>query len=99
MGTYAEIAPFNADIDFSQYTPGFNSYKQDSTPATLAQATDAVMTIRQYAQELPDFQATWTLTVTWHKAVKYGSDTTEVSLKITLEVGQHSQYCKNCDPS
>ena len=88
------MAPFNANIDFTQYTPGFNSYKQDTTPATLARATDAVMAIRQYAQELPDFQATWTLTVTWHEAVKFGSDTTDVSLKITLVVQQHSPYCK-----
>ena len=84
------------DIDFTAYTPGFNSYRLDSTPEILARATDAVMAIRQYAQEVPDFQATWTLIVTWHDAVRFNSPTTEVSLKITLEVRQHFSYLKYC---
>ena len=91
----ATISPFNDDIDFRLYTPGFISYREDSTPEILTRATDAVMAIRQYAQELPDFQTTWTLIVTWHEAVKFGSDATAVSLKITLEVGQHFLYLKN----
>ena len=88
-------SPFNDHIDFSQYTPGFLSYREDSTPEILARATDAVTAIRQYAQELPDFQATWTFVVTWHEAVRFESDSTEVSLKITIEVGQHFLYLKN----
>ena len=93
------IAPFSADTDFSQYDPAFYSYREDTTPAILARATDVVMAINQYAQELPDFQVIWTLIVTWHDAVLYDSDSTEVSLKITLEIGQHFLFFKNCFPS
>ena len=93
------IAPFYGDVDFNSYTPGFHSYRLDSTPEILARATDAVMAIRQYAQEVPDFQAAWTLIVTWHDAVLYWMSTTEVSLKITLEVRQHFPYLKNCSLS
>ena len=76
--SYAYIKPFGSHINFEQYTPGFHSYRVDTTPEILARATDAVMAIRQYAQELPDFQATWTLTVTWHDAVQDGAGSDEV---------------------
>ena len=90
----AVIAPFKDDTNYAQYTLGFHSYRQDTTPETLTRATDAVMGIRQYAQELPDFQATWTLIVTWHDAVLINSDSTEVSLKITLKAGQRFPFLK-----
>ena len=79
------IALYNSDIDFTEYSEGFISYRLDATPDILAQATDIVMGIRQYAQELPNFQATWTLIVTWHDAVFYGAASTKprvVSFKI-----------------
>ena len=82
----AAIAPFNCDINLSAYSPGFLSYRLDTTPAVLTRATDAVMAIGQYAQELPDFQASWTLVVTWHDAAFYGKDEvnqTEVSVPLT----------------
>ena len=81
------IAVFNADIDFSNYEPGFLSYRVYTTPEMLARATDAVMAIRQYAQELPNFQATWTSVVTWHDTVPFNTaipDPPAVSLKMTL---------------
>ena len=81
----AAIALFNCDIDFNAYSPGFLSYRLDTTPAVLTRATDAVMAIGQYAQELPDFQASWTLVVTWHAAAFYGGvevNQTEVSVQI-----------------
>ena len=62
------IAPFNAEVDFGGYEPGFLSYRVDTTPDILSRATDAVMAISVYAQELPDFQATLTVIVTWHEA-------------------------------
>ena len=102
----AAIAPFNSDMDITAYPAGFISYRLDATPAILAQATDAVMAIGQYAQELPTFQATWTLVLTWHDVVAYGAsgiDSTTVSVKIShcavsvhtpLEVGQNFLYLK-----
>ena len=80
------LAPYNSDIDFGAYTPGFLSYRLDTTPDILARATDAVLGIRQYAQERPDFLATWTLIVTWHEAVFHdyeGADGQVVSLQTT----------------
>ena len=80
------IAPFNADINFGAYSPSFLNYHIDTSPEILSRATNAVMAIRQYAQELPDFQATWTFAVTWHDAVFYGASPTDpqvVSLKMT----------------
>ena len=82
----AAIAPFNSDINVSGYSPGFLSYRLDTTPAVLARATDAVMAIGQYAQELPHFHATWTLVVTWHDAAFYSRvevNQTEVSSLFT----------------
>ena len=79
------LAPYNAEIDFTHYDPAFLSYRQDTSPEILSRATDAVMAISQYAQELPDFEATWTLTVTWHDAVFYDAilaDPQVVSSKI-----------------
>ena len=84
---FLSLPPFNSDIDLTAYTPAFLSYRQDSTPEILARATDAVLAIRQYAQELPDFQATWTSVVTWHDVVFYGAAITDpqaVSLKTTF---------------
>ena len=80
------VAPFNSDIDFQSYETGFLSYRLDSTAETKSLATDAVMAIRQYAQELPDFEATRTFVVTWHDAVFYGAEATDprvVSLQLT----------------
>ena len=80
------VAPFNVDIDFDAYRAGFLSYRLDSTAETKSLATDAVMAISQYAQELPDFEATRTFVVTWHDAVFYEAEATDprvVSLQIT----------------
>ena len=85
-GAVPALAPYNSDIDFVAYTPGFLSYRLDTTPDILARATDAVLGIRQYAQERPNFLATWTLIVTWHDAVFYdyqGADPEIVSLQTT----------------
>ena len=81
------LAIFNSNINFKYYAPAFLSYRQDTTPEILARATDAVMAIRKYAQELPDFQATWTFIATWHDSVPYGAviaDPQAVSLKTTF---------------
>ena len=80
------VAPFNVDIDFQSYETGFNSYRLDSTAETKSLATDAVMAISQYAQELLNFEATRTFIVTWHDAVFYEAQATDprvVSLQIT----------------
>ena len=74
-------------MNFKYYAPAFLSYRQDTTPEILARATDAVMAIRKYAQELPDFQATWTFIATWHDSVPFGAiiaDPQAVSLKTTF---------------
>ena len=81
------LAIFNSHINFEYYEPAFLSYRQDTTTEILARATDAVMAIRKYAQELPDFQATWTFIATWHDSVPYGAiiaDPQAVSLKTTF---------------
>ena len=84
---HSVLAIYNSDINFNYYAPAFLSYRQDTTPEILARATDAVMAIRKYAQELPDFQATWTFIATWHDSVPYGAviaDPQAVSLKTTF---------------
>ena len=81
------LAVYNSDINFKDYDPGFLSYRQDITPEILARATDAVMGIRKYAQELPDFQTTWTFIATWHDSVPFGAaiaDPQAVSLNMML---------------
>ena len=84
---HSVLAIYNSDINFFYYAPAFLSYRQDTTPEILARATDAVMAIRKYAQELPDFQATWTFIATWHDSVPYGAviaDPQAVSLNTTF---------------
>ena len=89
------IAPFNADIDFLEYEPAFLSYRMDTSPEILTRATDAVMSITQYAQELPNFQAARAFVATWHDVVFLDAlylppNPRLVSLKIT-----HSSHISN----
>ena len=99
------IAPFNADVDFGGYEPGFLSYRLDTTPAILSRATEAVMATSAYAHELPDFQATLTVIVTWHDAGFFRANPNDprvVSLKITHcshAAGLNLLYLKNGFPS
>ena len=69
------IAPYWTDIDISNahnMPERAIFYRQDTSEATLRRATGEVMA--SYGEEVPDFEATWTLIVTWYTVSYYGNN-------------------------
>ena len=69
------IAPYWTDTDISNRNNVQDSaiyYRQDTSNDILERATAEVLDT--YADEVPNFRATWTLVATWHRVTFYGNN-------------------------